>query len=407
MKEPMINHIAIIGGGACGLWTALALKDTPNNLNVVIYERFDTIGKKIAMSGNSKGNLTNVNVRSKAYCDPDFANQILGDYDHTWILNSFEKLGIKVLIDEAGRVYPHSENAKSVVMMMKRSLEIRQVKFQYHQAIENIVYQADQQKYVIEGKQFDAVVLATGSNAGLGPKIPVRTYPLINNTDPFMTTRRFPALCAIGVTDNIKSLENVRVKVAITLALGHETYGAKGEVQFIKEAISGIATFILSSYIARQMVKVGKLTEPTLLILDLIPDMSYQEIHDYLKTQINGHFHSESLIGILHPDLSAWIFSRYRKIHAHGCDVKQLSELLKHVSFTVSNQYVASNNQVLAGGIALEEIEAKTLETRKYPRLYVGGELLDLDGLCGGYNLHMAFACGEVIAHDILKRNHN
>lgn len=400
-----MKRIAIIGAGACGLWTALALTRSKRQFAIDIFERFDNIGKKIAMSGNSRGNVGNLRVRPQAYNKPAFVNPIVSNYDANWSIAAFESFGIKVLTDEAGRIYPISEHAKSIVMRMKDILTRDNVQIHENHLISNIDYALESNTYTIDGHIYDAVVIATGSNAGLGPSLSPSSIPTINNKARLKETRRFPALCAIGVLGDIRLLENVRIKANLTLMLGKREYGAKGEVQFIQNAISGIASFVLSSYIARTMVTLGRLETPSLLILDFMPSLSYDQLRKYLDTHIDkNHFDRYALSGLFHQNVSAWLYARYREGRAAGFDVDAMVELIKHVVFAVDANYKPRNNQVLAGGIDTAQVNHQTLECLDFPNLYIGGEALDIDGLCGGYNLHYAFAGGETIAASIIRK---
>jgi len=403
-----MKRVAIIGAGACGLWTAIALLKGKQKLAIDLFERFDNVGKKIAMSGNSKGNVSNINIRASAYNNPTYVAPLIRRYNAKWALDSFESFGIKVLVDEAGRVYPISENAKSVVMTMKDILQDEHVCMFENHPINDIGFDPVTKIYTIDGQPYHAVVLATGSNAGMGPKVPPSSLPTINNRQIFKQTRRFPALCAIGVTDDVRLIENVRVKCNLTLLLGEVEYGAKGEVQFISGAISGIAAFVLSSFIARSMVSHGQIKTPALLVLDLMPSLSYKQLRDYLATYVDGNsFNRYSLTGLFHQNLSTWIFNRYQDTHQARFDGEKLTELIKNMPFAVDAKYIAHNNQVLAGGVDTFQVDNQTLECIEYPNLYIGGEALDIDGLCGGYNLHYAFASGEAIAQAIIKKTRN
>lgn len=400
-----MKKIAIIGAGACGLWTALAISQSEAGIQIDIYERFDNIGKKISMSGNSRGNVSNLNVRPEAYNVPSFVKPILTRYDARWAYQSFEQFGIKVAADEAGRVYPISEHAKSIVLTFKRLLTDKNIYIYEQHWIEDITYRNDKKQYIINDNIYDAVVIATGSNAGLGPKVTGSMYPTINHINPFKETNRFPALCAIGVKDDLRVIENIRVKAKVSLILGNEIYGAKGEIQFINQAISGIATFVLSSYIAREIVKYGHVSAPCLLVVDLLPSLSFTELINYLSSNLDvSNFHPHALTGLFHQHLSSWIHKRYQEASQANFDIYKLAELIKQMTFTFDESYIAKNNQILAGGIDTTTIDNQTLEHRSYQNLFIGGEALDVDGLCGGYNLHFAFASGETIAKEIIKR---
>ncbi len=395
-----MTRVAIIGGGACGLWCANALKRNKPSIDVVIFDRQPIVGKKIAMSGNSRGNLTNLNVSSAGYNHPDFVASIINNISAKSIVDLFEIRGIRVSSDEQGRVYPISESAQAVVDMFRCDNDLRGVRTINHQEVSDI--KINGHKFIVGQDAFDYVVIATGTNAGLGPKVPVKTYPTINGQDEFLVTERFPSLAAIGVKDDIKMLLGLRVKADMALSIGDKTYQSAGELQIIDKALSGIAMFVLSSYYARAKVN-GSVGQPQVSV-DLMPQLNHMQLREYLSNYVDiNDLKPQSLEGLLAPKLSAWIYKRYLEIYSKR-NIDTLSNFIKKVTFLVDTAYIPNNYQVISGGIDISEVEPSSLMSKKYPNLFIGGEVLDVDGLCGGYNLHFAFASGAVIADSIIKK---
>ncbi len=393
-----MKRIAIIGGGACGLWCAQSLIRMEPNAAITVFERFATVGKKIAMSGNSRGNLTNLNVNPQAYNDPVFVTPTLTKVSGERMMAMFNQRGVLVRADEEGRVYPVSESAQAVADVMKADLLARGVKLQSESNIVNVMYQDHQ--YAIGNEKYDFLVMATGTKAGLSPQLPDISLPTINDKPALAVTRLAPALCAIGVREDIKLLQGLRVKAAMELCSSSGIVKSRGELQIIEKALSGIAVFELSSYLARERVTGQAKTAD--IYIDFLPELNHSEIVAFLKAHSQ---HEEidvfALEGLLAPRLSQWLL-QCNQIDHHGKNlIENLAELIKKCRFQVNPSYEPKSNQVYSGGVNPNQIDPETFEARHFPNLFIGGEMLDVDGICGGYNLHFAFASGEVIAQAI------
>jgi hypothetical protein len=397
----IMKRIAIIGGGACGLWCAQSLIRYRPDADITVFERFASVGKKIAMSGNSRGNLTNLKVDPQAYNAPSFVAPTLNKVDGAKLMELFIERGVLVRADEEGRVYPMSESAQAVVDVMKHDLVLRGVKIRYENNVTGI--DIDGQRYLIKDEPFDYVVLATGTKAGLSPHLPVISLPTIAGKDRFEVSKLVPALCAIGVDEDIRMLQGLRVKAAMELISASGSTKTWGELQIIEKALSGIAIFELSSLIARE--KAAGRFETAAIMIDFLPDLTYEEIASYLEHHSEGaDIDAAILEGLLAPRLSQWLLLRNQTENPGKTRIRDVAILIKKCRFRVNGAYEPKSNQVYSGGIRLEQIDPETLEARDCHNLFIGGEMLDVDGLCGGYNLHFAFASGEVIAQTIAAR---
>jgi len=393
-----MKRVAIIGGGACGLWCANTLKRRLPTMEVVIFERFSQVGKKILMSGNSKGNLSNLGVAPSAYNNPDFVAPIL-NYDCGKFIQRCHEFRLETFSDDHGRVYPLSETAASYVTLMHNDNQARGVITMLDTLITDI--KMDNGRFIVNGQPFDYCVIAIGSKAGLSPKLPDDSFPTIDGQRPFKVTPLFPSLSSLGVNENIAMLNGMRVKANLKIVIdGVVEYETDGELQFIEKALSGIAVFELSSFYARRRV-LGH-TPETDIFVDVCPRMSNDELASYLIQNVNPkQLGTDDLVGLLPSKLSQYVHSQWRRLTRNEQTIVTLVELLKSLKFTLNHDYMPTNNQIFAGGISLEEIDSNSLETHRYPNMYIGGEVLNIDGMCGGYNLHFAFAAGEAIANSI------
>lgn len=397
-------RIAIIGGGACGLVCAHQIKKDNPEADVVILERSPTVGKKILMTGNSKGNLTNLHVAPEAYNHPEFVKPALR-YGANEFLGFAHQLGLLTITDEEGRVYPRSESANSyldVLRISNKELGIKELT-----SYEVFSIEKKEHAFMINGTEtYDIVVIATGSNAGYGPKVPVTSLPRFQKSAGHQYTALYPSLAPIGVQENVRSLSGLRIKCGASIFInGVHKYSTKGEVQFKDDALSGIAIFELSSFLAR--CQVADYVTEAKVELDLFPEISELDVQALLAQRRDEHPDrsvSDYFIGLFTKMIGLFIINRLRINSLDDKTIVGLAHELKHFSFAVNLAFKVYTNQVVSGGIRLEEVDSTTLESKIIPSLYLGGEVLDVDGLCGGYNLHFAFASGMLIAKAITER---
>lgn len=347
--------VAIIGGGACGLMLAHILEE--HHISYELFEK-STIGRKILASGNGKANIGNLYIAEEKY-NQSFGYQLVKEYQEK-LFQFWKKIGLYTKTDEEGRIYPLSESSLSVLQcLMKRPLHI----------VENFpiisIHTLNHAFYLNEVRgPFDYVVLATGSIASFTPKKQLEFY---KHLDSFQLKfeQPTPSLVGFKLSCDFKRLSGVRVKCMASLYQNQKLIAQeKGEVILKIDGISGICIMNLSSKYAR--LKDKKNCE---LSLDLIPD-----IHPVLTKH-------EDLVGLVHPKLEEYM-------RAYPLD--QIEKLLHHFSFPIEGVYDFEFAQVVSGGVSLEEI-SEDMSLKKNPRVYIGGELLDIDGMCGGYNLMFAF----------------
>ncbi|MDE7263970.1 MAG: NAD(P)/FAD-dependent oxidoreductase [Anaeroplasmataceae bacterium] len=357
--------VAIIGGGACGLMLANILERQG-----ISYELFEKslVGRKILASGNGKANIGNINLTEEKYNHP-FAYHLVKKYQNQ-LFQFWKDIGLYTKIDEEGRIYPISESSLSVLeCLLKRPLHI----------VENFpvtsIHKLNQAYYLNEVRgPFDYVVLATGSIASFIPKKQAGFYSFLDSFGLNQSKIR-PSLVGFKLSCDFKRLNGVRVKCVASLYQRKKLlYQETGEAILKVDGISGICIMNLSSIYARLKDKTD-----CELSLDLIPNIS-----PVLVTH-------KDLIGLLHPKLVDYM---------NPYSIQQVEELLHHFSFPIEGVYDFEFAQVVSGGIALEEI-TEQMNLSKAPNVYVGGELLDIDGMCGGYNLMFAFCSALKIGEEL------
>lgn len=378
-----MKKVIIIGAGASGVLTAIYLKKYINDIDVIVLEQNNTALKKLTATGNGRCNLSNKNIDIKHYEGQNIhkIKHVL-DYD---IVNEFYDLGILTKY-QGELLYPRSEQAVTVKNCLLNKAESLGVLFLYEQIVQSVDYS---QSIVHTNKQdfhYNELVFAMGSPAGklsgttfdrykIFEKLNLKVNPLIPSLVQMKTNPAFP------------KLKGVRVKGTFTLMDKMNTFQEKGELLFTDDGVSGIAVMLLSRYF-----KGEKMT----LEIDMFDDYSEKELFKMIDERLNqdyNHFYD----GLVNNKLASFLEKRNLKT------TKDIVNALKHFKVEVIGLRDESYAQVLRGGLALEEVDS-SLEIMKYPHLYAVGEVLDVAGDCGGYNLHFAFASGYTVAKAIERK---
>ncbi len=360
----MIYDLVIIGGGASGL--AAAITASRRQKSVLLLEKEDKLCTKLLMTGNGKCNVDNAFVTPDRYNRPAFVEPILKKTDVSSFLASVGLLTRR--IDD--RIYPYSESALTVANMLRYALQNVDVRTETVTKIEK------KDCFVLNGQYYgNNIALCTGSAATKGTNSHC-LYAPFGHTSTALT----PSLTALKTDLTfIKGLSGLRAKVSLTLTEGGSCrYTERGELLFRDNGLSGIVAMALSTYIARRGGKYD-------VSIDFTPDFTEEEIERFLQ---NGR-----LEGIL-PKAVAQAVS----VFARKTNVTQ-AHAVKH--FIVKDAALGSNPQVMHGGLKTTDFDCVSLESKLQKGLFACGEVLDVDGECGGFNLHWAFASGITVGESI------
>lgn len=371
--------LVIIGGGASGLMLASILRSKNADLDITIVEKLEHIGKKILMTGNGKCNLSNKNIKEACF-NNEFGFNIASSFD---VEKYFNELGLLTYSDSEGRIYPVSNVSNSVLDTLRESIKDVEVLTSFN--VTRIVKKDN--IYVISNDKFksieaDIVVMATGG----------KTYYKENNSYIMSSmlshrvTQLRPTLTSLKVSENLASIENLRAKVnAKLIANNNIIYEDNGEVLFKKDGLSGIVIFQLSSIIARNPYLKYSIE------LDLLPQVSEEDLINHLTKY-------SSMTGLF-----AKMINQYVLKNSKSNSPIDIAYTIKHLRFNVLESVDFKNAQVTSGGISVKELK-DTLESKYNDNLYFLGEVIDVDAICGGYNLHFAFASASVAAQDIINK---
>lgn len=391
--------IIVIGGGASGLSAAIAAAQS--GADVTILERLPRVGKKILATGNGRCNLGHIGCEVSHYHGTvPQAKRILQQFDTKTF---FASLGILTRTDSEGRMYPCSGAAASVLDALRLACTRYGVKEVCDCQLTGL-QQNNQGWRILCGTQTfsaDAVILAAGGSAAPNCGTDGNLLPLLQAMGHTVIPP-LPALCPIPTDPNlVRSLKGMRVQAMASAVIdGTIRKQERGEVQFTEQALSGICIFNLS----RMAAIYGKRMQ---IELDLLPDHSFEEADRLLREWIvlRQHDSCESLLIGLVPKRVGEVCIRHAMgkvqgdtaaIFSNAYARHKLVKLLKHWQFPVTDTASFGQAQVTAGGISGHSV-TNTLESRCAKGLYLCGELLDIDGDCGGYNLDWAWASGACV----------
>ncbi len=397
--------VVIIGGGASGFVSAIVAKQ--NGATVSILERKDRVLKKVLTTGNGRCNYTNINTTISNYYgnDVEKIEHILNSFNPEETIKFFKKLGIEPKYRENGKVYPNSDQASSIVDALRFKADNIGVEIHVNFDVTNIKKKKDY--FLIEStekKEIKAkhVILATGGKSypelgsnGSGYEIAKKLGHTVTSLKPVLVQLKTEK-------DVIKGLQGVKVDANVYAYHGDVLIGKEsGELLFTEYGISGNSIFYISYVTA--------LYDNITMSIDFIPNYTEDELLRVLieRKQNLSHLTVEHFFnGFINKKLGQMIIklSGIEKItypikNISSKDLNKIVKLLKSYKIKVIETNGFKNAQVTAGGIKLNEINLETLESKKIPQLYFSGEVMDVFGDCGGYNLQWAWASGYYVGN--------
>lgn len=387
----------IIGGGAAGLTAALAL-----NKKTIVLERGDRVGRKLSATGNGQGNVGNLDINESRYFtfgERRLISSCMQKFSQAEILAFFEKLGCMFCSDERGRIYPASKQASSITDLIRYRLATDNNKKIITGAFVTDITKkgeyftvtaiSDGEKRLFSAKN---VILCAGGKAAKNFGSDGNGYSLAGKFG-HTATNLFPSLVQLKTeTKDIKTLKGQRVGAVVTAYNENKQIAReKGDVIFTDYGVSGDAVFRISAFVCD---KIGK---KVTLSLDLMPDCETEKLVSVLckRAENNAIPDGEMLCGILPNTLGRAIIKR-----AGSQNPAAVAQTIKNFTLSVTGTAGFDYAQVTKGGIRLSEVD-DGMQSKKCRGLYFAGEILDVDGQCGGYNLQWAFASALTAAESI------
>lgn len=372
---------------------------------VCILEHNDKLGKKILATGNGRCNFTNRLQKPSCYrsSQKEFPWKVICQFPAEQTISFFEELGICVK-DRGGYLYPGSDQASSVMEVLQLEVERLAIQVEYGIQIHSIQKRKEQFEIRTNAKAFcaDALILATGSRASSTTGSDGSGYAYAKAFGHTLTPV-LPALVALHAKEKFfTSLAGVRIHGNVQIFVdGEKCAEDTGEIQLTKYGISGIPVFQVSRYASEGIYRKKEVTA----ILDVSPDLTEPMLEKVLKTRIQRHPERNVTVFFtgMYPQKFAQTILKLSKIdkkkHCGELSEREITilcRLLKSLRITITGTNDFDQAQICAGGIRTGEISEETMESRYVPGLFFAGELLDVDGICGGYNLQWAWSSGFV-----------
>jgi len=391
--------VGIVGAGASGMAAALAAAENPS-VQVELFERQARVGRKLQATGNGRCNLTNLAANSCGYHgeEPCFIQSSMNKFGPNETLEWFRSLGLFTVAEESGRVYPYSDQANSVVDILRFSLEKPNIHLHLGSEVEKVRH--TKETFLIESGgetiNCDKVIIACGGLAGTKLGGTMSGYKLLAKFG-HKSTRLRPALVQLKCAwKNVVALKGVRTNChAQILHDGCLFSESTGELQFTEIGLSGPVIFEVSRDVCH---KAGE----WICNLDFLPHISFDELLKALLLRKRAELPAEELLtGILHNRLgrvltrAAGIKGNQQVSALSENELRAVCKAVKSFDIPLDEPLGMDSAQVTAGGVLTKDFNPETMESNLVPGLYACGEVLDIDGDCGGYNLQWAWTSGR------------
>ena len=392
-------NVCVIGGGAAGMLAALTAAE--NGHRVLLLERQSRVGRKLLATGNGRCNLSNHHVSPAHYHGgAGFCDFALSQFDVGETLQYFASLGLLTVSEASGRIYPMSNMAGSVLDVLRYALERPEIDLQTGQTVTAVRKIPEGFSVKTETDTFSArrLILAAGGAAGSKVGGGMDGYRLAKSLGHHRTAL-YPSLVQLKTDPTYpRALKGVKAQCGISICRGSQVLDRNsGEVLFTEYGVSGPAIFDLS-----RSVSAGG--SDLTCLLNFFPDWEEAEVLHWLSQRqaaMAAHEASTLLTGSCHTRLGQMIcksagFTNQRAAGLTRDDLRRIARQATHFALPITGTCGFDQAQVTAGGLDTSEFDPRTLQSRLVPGLYACGELLDIDGDCGGYNLQWAWSSGRL-----------
>lgn len=400
-----MNSVIVIGAGAAGMTAAIYA--ARQGSKVIILEHTSKAGKKILSTGNGKCNITNTYQQNSCYRGnhSEFAMEVLGAFGVEATLEFMKSIGIFTK-NKNGYIYPRSEQAATVLECLLMELEHLNVEIIYDVQVTSIEKQQEQFQIITNQPEktykCHKLIFATGSKAAPNTGSDGSGYELAKKMG-HKIIKPLPALVQLKCEEGIyKEAAGVRCEAIIKIVSnGEEIASEQGELQITNYGISGIPVMQLSRYAVKEL----DIRKDVWAVIDFLPEFTYEQLCKAFTEQINRFPYrtvEEVLNGFLNKKLSSALLREMgikKRFLASKCSKEDISVIVEGLK-AFETRIIGSNSfkeaQVCQGGVSTLEVDVKTMESKKCAGLYFAGEILDIDGTCGGYNLQFAWGTGAI-----------
>ncbi len=446
----MANKVAVIGAGASGLMAAMQAAKA--GAGVVLIDGNDKAGKKLYATGNGRCNFTNINCDGSAEAlrrffnssAEAFAAEALAGFDAEDCIDFFCQQGVLARQEDQGRCYPYSGQAGTIVAALERGCREAGVELILGDAAVEVFQESAGKRFTVvcqSGCRFqcDAVVLACGGRAGLKYGSTGDGYGFAKGFGHSLVAPKPALVAAESEAPFIAELKGVRAAAKVELRLDGEIIASdQGEVQFTGTGISGICVFDLSRFMEAPRPKKKKKNSSKQynteevhekkyeIIIDLAPDVDTKELRKLFQFWVRKYCSTDEkenafgeiskfdleqiLTGIVNKKLAAVISNLAVEDEFNGKRLSDVNKLIgravmlvKGLKVPISSTKGWDDAQTTSGGVNCTEVNNSTMESKLQPGLFLCGEILDVDGKCGGYNLQWAWASGYMAGRNAAK----
>ncbi len=405
----MANRVIVIGGGASGMMAAITAAE--NGAEVILLEKNDRLGKKILITGKGRCNVTTDKdtdeiIRSFVH-NGKFLYTALSSFSNQQVKYFFEEAGVPLKVERGERVFPVSDQSKDIVNALRRKMQEAGVDVWLNATVKEVLVEDGRVSGVqlVNGQKLlaDQVIVATGGASYPGTGTTGDGYHFARKTGHTVVNLRpslIPLECAEGYVKALQGLSLKNVNFTIETAQGKKLIQDFGEMLFTHFGISG--PIVLScSYKAVDYWQKNK--EPLTGIIDFKPALSpekldariLRDIEEQKNRQLKNALHGLMPSKLIPVFIQQSGISPDKAMHQITREERQkMVELLKNFRFTITKARPIEEAIVTAGGVSVKEVSPKTMESKLVPGLYFTGEVLDIDGMTGGFNLQAAFSTG-------------
>lgn len=404
----MKTRVAIIGGGAAGLMAAIVA--ARNDADVCIYEKLNRVGKKILATGNGRCNYTNINTSINDYHGKNlsFAEEVINSFNVNRTLDFFEDIGIYPRIEENGKVYPYSLQASSVLDNLRYEANRYKIKEMVESKVKSLRKNKGHFDIITDTGVFsaDKVIICTGGRAGSQYGCTGDGYGLAESFG-HKIINQFPALVQLKLNaDYLKKISGVKFDGAVSCFSDSALIRKEdGEILFTDYGISGPPVLQISREAIRHIYNKEKIY----ISIDMFPDFDKNMLYELLSERFiklktktieesfNGLVNKKLIPVILSLALNEYKEEKCTKLNKK--DIYSVVNILKEWKIEITGHNDWQQAQTTAGGVCVDDINPKTLESKKEKGLYFAGEVLDVDGDCGGFNLQWAWSSGYIAGY--------
>jgi len=409
-----IYDIAVLGGGASGMMAAIT--SARLKMSVILLEKNTSLGRKILATGNGRCNLTNRFTEVSRYHggNPRFIEEVLNNFNQSETIKFFEDLGLILKEENLGRIFPRTDQASSVVDALIHELENQKVEISLDNQVRKVQKEGAIFKITLQnGKEIlaEKIIVTTGGSAAPHLGTSGDAYFWLKNFG-HNSTNIYPALSPLEIKEDwIKQVQGLKIEAKVSTSINNEIiYEKEGDALFTHFGLSGPAAMAQAGAIGPYLNSNGN--NLVKVHLDLFPEEKLENLDEKLAKIINssGAKNIKNILaGLIPSNLSPVILDNLKidqnkkSAEISKIDRKNISKTLKNIELTVSGVKSFKDAQVTHGGINLDEINSKTLESKLVPNLYLAGEVLDVNGDSGGFNLQWAWSSGHLAGESSAK----